>query len=429
MEIDDDIDLLSIHSEKKKKKKKKIKPKIEEQEEEEKPQNTEEKEDQKKKKKKKKIKHKKEEQEKEENIKEKADQKKEEQGGKEEEEKEGEGEGGKGREIDEETGDTINKMNISESMIWRMPGMLNMQSQYMCMNFNEIKIEELVKPYQEKIKKLEDEIREKDLEITQLKFKLIQNNNINKNAEQFMYNNMNSMNMMYQMNNQFNQNNMMSTPMNQFNNNMMNNMFQMMDQMNLNNNQGMENIKIGDNNNEKQPKFLTIRVIMEDGQVINIQSKSDDKMEQVINKFCTKAGVKKEDYYFLVKGKIAKEDSTVEDNEIQNDLDYILAFEKINLNNNDNNNINETKMEKLGKTINLNFEDTKGITVKIRMGLNKTFKDVVNKYCRIIGISKENLIFLLNGAKLDVNSEETLGQKFDRDYYTITVFNESIIGA
>ena len=47
----------------------------------------------------------------------------------------------------------------------------NIQSQFM--NFNEINIEELVKPYQEKIEKLEKEIREKDLEITQLKFKLI----------------------------------------------------------------------------------------------------------------------------------------------------------------------------------------------------------------------------------------------------------------
>ena len=88
------------------------------------------------------------------------------------------------------------------------------------------------------------------------------------------------------MNSQFNQNDIMNTPMNQFNNNMMNNM---MNQMNLNNNQGMANMKIGDNNNEKEPKFLTIKVKIEDGREILIQSKSDDKMEQVINKFCAKA--------------------------------------------------------------------------------------------------------------------------------------------
>lgn len=52
-----------------------------------------------------------------------------------------------------------------------MSGTKNIQSQFM--NFNEINIEELVKPYQEKIEKLEKEIKDKDLEITQLKFKLI----------------------------------------------------------------------------------------------------------------------------------------------------------------------------------------------------------------------------------------------------------------
>ena len=48
-----------------------------------------------------------------------------------------------------------------------------MQNQFK--DIYQIKIEELIKPYQEKIKKLEDEIRLKDLEITQLKLKLFQN--------------------------------------------------------------------------------------------------------------------------------------------------------------------------------------------------------------------------------------------------------------
>ena len=48
-----------------------------------------------------------------------------------------------------------------------------MQNQFK--DIYQTKIEELIKPYQEKIKKLEDEIRLKDLEITQLKFKLFQN--------------------------------------------------------------------------------------------------------------------------------------------------------------------------------------------------------------------------------------------------------------
>ena len=42
-----------------------------------------------------------------------------------------------------------------------------------------MQIKILIDPYLEKIKKLEEEIREKDLQITQLKFKLMQNNNMN----------------------------------------------------------------------------------------------------------------------------------------------------------------------------------------------------------------------------------------------------------
>ena len=309
----------------------------------------------------------------------------------------------------------------------------------------EIKIEVLIKEYEEKIKKLEDEIREKDLEINQLKFKLIQNNNINKKEEQFMNDNMNSMYMMYQMNqmiNQFSQNNMMITPMNQFNNNIMNNMIysNMMNQMNLNNNHGMENLNIRNNKNENQPKFLTIRFKMEDGKEIQIQSKSDEKMEQVINHFYSKTGCKKEDYDFYVKGKKTIEDSSVEENGILEDFDYIFALKKIksenneenikNIFNNNDNNINERKNQILGKQIFLNFQSTDGDKVTIRMGLNNTLKDAVNEYCRIIGLSEENerdLAFLFNGGKLDVNSRRALGQINNIDHSTISVINQNDI--
>ena len=403
----------------------------------------------KKKKKKKKIKYKIEEQEKEQRTEEKEDQKKEELGEGEEEER-GKGGGEKdGEEGGEKGGDTNDKMNDSESMIWRMPLIHNIQSQFM--NFNEIKIEELVKPYQEKIKKLEDEIREKDLEINQLKFKLIQNNNTNKKEEQFMYDNMNSIHMMYQMNqmiNQFSQNNMMITPMNQFNNNMINNMIysNMMNQMNLNNNNhGMENVNIRDNNNnnEKEPKFLTIRVKMEDGKEIQIQCKTDDKMEQVINIFCAKSGCKKKDYDFIAKGKKAVEDSSVEENGILENFDYIFAIKKIksdnnednikNIFNNSDNNINQRKNQILGKQIFLSFLSTDGLETIIRMGLNNTFKDAVNEYCHKIGLSEENegnLIFILNATKIGVNDRITLGEIRNIDQSTITVIQQNnVIGA
>ena len=258
------------------------------------------------------------------------------------------------------------------------------------------------------------------------------------------YNNLNQINMMYQMsqmNNQFNPNNIMNTPMDQFYNNMMNNMFQMMNQMNLNNNQGMANMKIGDNNNEKQPKFLTIKVKMEDGKDINIQSKSDDKMELVINKFCIKADYIKEDYDFYVKGKKAKEDLTVEDNGIQVDFDYIYVIKKnksdINdknitniFNNNNDNNINERKIQIFGKPIILSFSNNRNKVI-IQMGLNNTFKDAVNEYCWKLGLSDEkNLVFLYNGAKISVDDRIILGQICNRDYFDITVIEQDeVIGA
>ena len=169
------------------------------------------------------------------------------------------------------------------------------------MEENEIQIEELIRPYQEKIKKLEEEIREKDLEITRLKFKLMQNKNLNKNK---VNNSMNPINNINQTNNQFN----------------MNNMKNLMNQMNLN----RETI----DNNKKAPKFLTIKIKMEDGKEIQMQIKSNDKMEQIINKFCSKANYKKENYDFYYKGmKIDKEDSisTVEVIGIQNENDNILV--------------------------------------------------------------------------------------------------------
>ena len=66
---------------------------------------------------------------------------------------------------------------IQNQAMMGMPGMQNMQNQFT--NYNDMQIKILIDPYLEKIKKLEEEIREKDLQITQLKFKLMQNNNMN----------------------------------------------------------------------------------------------------------------------------------------------------------------------------------------------------------------------------------------------------------
>ena len=85
----------------------------------------------------------------------------------------------------------------------------------------------------------------------------MQNNNTNKNK---VNNTMNPINNINQINNQFNMNNM---------NNLMNQM----------NNINRETV----DNNKKEPKFLTIKVKLEDGKEIHMQIKSNEKTEQVIN--------------------------------------------------------------------------------------------------------------------------------------------------
>ena len=65
--------------------------------------------------------------------------------------------------------------------MWNLNNNNNMMMQNQFMNCNESKIDEIIKPFQEKIKVLEEEIRTKDSEIARLKFKLYQKEEININ--------------------------------------------------------------------------------------------------------------------------------------------------------------------------------------------------------------------------------------------------------
>ena len=439
------------------------------------------------------------------------------------------------------------------------------ETQTVNMYSNEMKIEELIKPFQEKIKKLEDEIREKDLEIAQLKVKLYQNKKSNNN-QKFMGNNMkqinmmnnnmnnmnqinqmnmmnnnmnmmnNNMNQMNTMNNNMNQMNMMNNNMNQMNNNvnqmnnnmnnmnqinmMNNNMNQMnnnMNQMNnnmnqinnpinhmnnignkmgmynMNNNMNMMNIPMNQMNNNimnnpmfqmcnqinlmenqmsnmqimnpKIIKFLSLTVKMEDGHQIMIQTKSDEKMKEVITKFCCKACYQIDDYDFnIIKVRKSKLDSTVEENEFDAKEDYILAKKKTK-NNNENNNLksneesNDNKkyiLDKnfqqnilprkkidfvqieeyklLGEKINITFNDTTGFKLVIAIGLQNTFKDAAMIFCKYYGLEpsviRKNLIFLYNGSKIDVWDERSLGQiGFNNDSKVVVLDQTNLIGA
>jgi len=234
--------------------------------------------------------------------------------------------------------------------------------------------------------------------------------------------------------------NMMNTPMNLFN-------YYMNNQMSLNNIQGKENMKIGNNNNnEKEPKFLTIKLKTEDGKDVLIQCKSDDEMELVIKKFCCKVCIEKENYKFYVMGrmgmKIVEEHSTVEDNGIQGENDIIWVIKKklgdINNDNNNtnianrnniNNNNDENNHKILGKPINLYFENF-GKKVFIQISSNNTFKDAVKKYLLKTGLSdEENLAFLYEGNKIE-DDQMKLEKICNKNNCFITVIKQNeVIGA
>ena len=268
---------------------------------------------------------------------------------------------------------------IQNQAMMGMHGMQNMQNQFM--NYNDMQIKILIDPYLEKIKKLEEEIREKDLQITQLKFKLMQNNNMN------------------QMNNE---------------------LCQMSNQMNINNR-----------------KFLNIKTKTENGIEMVIQSISDDKFDEVIKKFYVKTGYERENYEFYVVTKHkAKSDLTVEENGIQGETGYIFVSKKDTNDNNNYNkaNIGEKNIPISGEVINLNFTANTGLKVVMPIGLNNTLQDTLIKYCQKIGVPpsliEEKLVFLSNAQKLDPLSKKTIGQIGFKNGTRITVFDQyNVIGA
>ena len=385
-----------------------------------------------------------------------------------------------------------NMFNMQNNL--NMPNMQNpMSNQFI--NFRESNLEELIRPYKEKIKQLEKELEEKRDEIDKLRIKLFQNYNFNKNNQQFndignqmtnqlnpmnISNNNNNTNMMNSINNFENPNNMMNNnifnPMNNqininnmnnnpFNNNIMNNPMFQMQMCNL----------ISDNNNippilprnrndfKNKTKFLSLIFKTQEGIPISIQCKSDDKMEDAINKFIAKSGDYKTNYDFIVSKKIKELNKTVEENGLVDKNCFISVTKKseddINeeneiknenkINNNDNNIYNDdindylagdqmeknnTNIKLKGQTISLNFITTVGSHVRITIGVHNTFREAAILFCQSldvpISVLEKNIIFLYNSNKINILGKETIEEIGIKDGYKITVFDcANIIGA
>lgn len=291
----------------------------------------------------------------------------------------------------------------------------NMMMQNQFMNLNESKIDEIIKPFQEKIKILEDEIRQKDLEIARLKFKLYQKNEINPN-QQFFNNNMNQINYpISQINYPMNQMNCMNNQINQ----KMTNQIQM-NQMNQNKQESYE--------------LLEIKFIMEDRKKIIVLSNFDDKIENLLNAFYYKSKFEEGSYDFFVKKELNNY-STIKENGI-NRKDNLIFVEKKKLNDTsskNNNNLNiKNNCQILGERIQLFFQASSGLKASIYIGKNNTFKDVAITYCNNLGLDissvGKDIIFLFNGSKLNLDDKRNLGKFMRNLSYIIVIDVKNIIG-
>ena len=179
--------------------------------------------------------------------------------------------------------------------------------------------------------------------------------------------------------------------------------------MNSNNNV-LSTVEIGNNNNKKEVKFLSIIFRTQDGGgSIMIQCKSDDKMEDAINKFCSKAYLKKEDYKFIFNGKRVIFDSTVEENGLIDNSNILVVkksqseiSQSIEANNNNQDIKNNNSM--LGEPIQLFFETNSGSKLVINIGINNTVREAEYKFCEKLDIPTSTLKyfkFLNNGRELN----------------------------
>lgn len=310
------------------------------------------------------------------------------------------------------------------------PFQMNMQGN------NQI-IEEIIQPFKEKIKKLEDALMEKDIEIAKLKYTISQMNQMG------MYNQFNPMNM---------------NPMQ--NNPMINPMFPMDIQMNMSGNMMTPPIS-KETKKKKKIKNLKLKFKLENDIIICVQCRSNEKIEEPIKKFCIKSGYKMEEFKFIVNGKKVKMNLTVDKNGINSENQYILVEKK-----NENDYIEEKNeknvMEENNDDSDYEYEDEdnnneicndiidnvkilgekiflgicfQGKTVTIEIGTNNNFNDVIIKFCakNKIPISKvkRDYAFLYNSRKIgDREYMKTLKEMGFRNGTRMDAIDgSSIIGA
>ena len=167
-------------------------------------------------------------------------------------------------------------------------------------------------------------------------------------------------------------------------------------------------------------------------------------MEDVINKISIKTGFIKENYEFII-SRYPKKDSTIEENGIFDESDFIYVIpksqkeiNKIREEKRNNNNFNQEKTKSnsnisiLGTPINLRFKHTIGSDIVIQIGLNNTCRDAEVKFCQSldipISVIGKSLKFIYNSKELIPDMK--IGQSNLYNLSKITVLDTNgIIGA
>lgn len=306
-----------------------------------------------------------------------------------------------------------NQMMMNNGNI--QPGMINYNNQMMNNQMgmytetNQIKMKELLEEldfmrnkvnlYEKRIKTLEERIKEKDSEINNLKFRL--NSYCNPIMQQPYFPNPN-----------YNYQN---------NNNCM-----MMGQMNNVNNAINPFL-----HEEKSPKDYMIYFIIND-KSIGVHGKSDMTIKKLIKYFRIKLCKENLSLDYFFKGKKLDIDSnlTLEQYGILNEYD-IYVVEK-----NDKIAIEEISKISSYKHENITIEFTVSNGHKLSLSLSKATRisKAFKLFCEkaLIGEDgiKENIMFIFNGKRLDIDNNKPIGDICLANSMTITVFDQAnLLGA
>jgi hypothetical protein len=258
--------------------------------------------------------------------------------------------------------------------------------------------------YKERIKTLEELIKQKDFEIDNLKSRLSSNFCYNQNMQPINYN---PMMMMEQMNN-------FKNKIENFNN-------EINDNINNNNNNKAINEKKND-----IVKNLTLKFSFQ-GAEVQIQCQSNEKMQSIFKKFSAKAALEGDSYFLMCKGEKVNDNLTIDENGIF-DKDLILVCE--------NNFLSKNKKEKAQMKINsdpmikLSF-NLQGQCLTIQVSKNNKFSEAVEKFALKACIPKKDISLLYNSKLLESNENRTIEEIFegDNNIKIDVIKNSEVIGA